>query len=246
MTVTLRIDIWSDIVCPWCYIGKRRFERALHAFEHRENMDIVHRSFQLNPAMAKGSVRNHRDHLMSKYGLSESQAGAAQARMERTAAVEGLEFHLVGGVTGNTFDAHRLLHLARYRGIQDAVIERFYRAHFTEQRSIFDEEPLVALAAEAGLDADEARDVLRGDAYADGVAADLRDARGHGVTGVPYFLFDHRYAVSGAQPPELFTEALTQAWTNLISGGRRSPCSGSSSRRTAAIPSARRLARSAA
>jgi predicted DsbA family dithiol-disulfide isomerase len=209
----MRIDIWSDIVCPWCYIGKRRFERALEVFEHREEVNIVHRSFQLDPTMPKGSVRNHRDVLMSKYGLSESQAGAAQARMVRTAAEEGLEFHL-GGVTGNTFDAHRLLHLARDRGIQDAVIERFYRAHFTEQRSIFDEASLEELAAEAGLNVDEARDVLRGEAYADAVAADLRDARGLGVTGVPYYLLDHCDAVSGAQPSELFTEALTKAWTD--------------------------------
>ncbi len=133
--------------------------------------------------------------------------------MERTAAEEGLEFRLVGGVTGNTFDAHRLLHLAQHRGIQGAVLERLYRAHFTEQRSIFDEESLVALAAEAGLDAAEAMGVLRGDAYADAVAADLREARGHGVGGVPYYLFDHRQAVSGAQPAELFTKALTRAWT---------------------------------
>ena len=211
----MRIDIWSDIVCPWCYIGKRRFERALEAFEHRGDVEIVHRSFQLDPTMPRGSVRNHRDVLMSKYGLSESQAGAAQARMERTAAEEGLEFHLVGGVTGNTLDAHRLLHMAKDHGIQDAVIERLYRAHFTEQRSIVDETSLVELAAEAGLDADGARDVLRGDRYADAVAADLRDARGLAVTGVPYYLLDHRYAVSGARPAEVFTEALARAWQDM-------------------------------
>lgn len=210
----MRIDIWSDIVCPWCYIGRRRFERALGAFPHRDGVEIVHRSFQLNPAMSRGSVRNHREHLMSKYGLSERQAHAAQVRMERTAAEEGLEFRLVGGVTGNTFDAHRLLHLARDRGMQDAVIERFYRAHFTERRSIFDAESLVALAVEAGLDGEQAKDVLSGVAYADAVAADLRDARGHGVTGVPYYLFDGRDAVSGAQPAELFTEALGRAWSD--------------------------------
>jgi predicted DsbA family dithiol-disulfide isomerase len=217
----MRIDIWSDIVCPWCYIGKRRFERALATFEHRDQIEIVHRSFQLDPTTPRGTVRQHRDVLMLKYGLSESQAGAAQVRMVRTAAEEGLEFH-VGGVTGNTFDAHRLLHLAGDRGIQDPVVERLYRAHFTEQRSIFDEESLVGLAVEAGLDADEARGVLRGDAYADAVAADLREARGLGVTGVPYYLLDHRHAVSGAQPAELFAEALARTWTDAhvaTSGG---------------------------
>jgi predicted DsbA family dithiol-disulfide isomerase len=120
---------------------------------------------------------------------------------------------LVGGVTGNTYDAHRVLHLAKDRGIQDAVIERLYRAHFTEQRSIFEEASLAELAAEAGLDADETREVLRGDAYADAVDADLREARGHGISGVPFYLLDHRYAVSGAQPAELFTEALNGAWS---------------------------------
>jgi predicted DsbA family dithiol-disulfide isomerase len=137
---------------------------------------------------------------------------ARSSVMERTAAGEGLEFHLVGGVTGNTFDAHRLLHLAKDRGIQDAIIERFYRAHFTEHRSIFDEGSLVALAAEAGLDANEARHVLRTDTYAASVAADLREARGHGVTGVPCYLLDERYAVSGAQPLEIFAEAFRRAW----------------------------------
>ena len=210
----MRIDIWSDIVCPWCYIGKRRFDRALTRFEHRDAVEIVHRSFQLDPISPRGTVRNHRDALMSKYGLSESQADATQIKMERTAAEEGLEFRLVGGVTGNTFDAHRLLYLALERGIQGAVLERLYRAHFTEQRSIFDAESLVALAAEAGLDAGEAVGVLRGDTYDDAVAADLREARGHGISGVPYYLFDHRRAMSGAQPPELFTKALTQAWSD--------------------------------
>ena len=210
----MRIDIWSDIVCPWCYIGKRRFERALAGFEHRDTVEIVHRSFQLDPVSPRGTVRNHRDNLMSKYGLSESQADATQIRMEQTAAEEGLEFRLVGGVTGNTFDAHRLLHLALERDMQGAVLERLYRAHFTEQRSIFDEESLVALAIEAGLDADEAVGVLRGDVYADAVAADLREAREHGIGGVPYYLFDGRLAVSDAQPSEIFAESLVRAWAD--------------------------------
>ena len=210
----MRIDIWSDIVCPWCYIGKRRFERALAGFAPRDAVEIVHRSFQLYPASPRGTAHSHRDGLMSKYGLSESQADARQVEMERTAAEEGLEFHLVGGVTGNTFDAHRLLHLARDRGIQGALLEHLYRAHFTEQRSIFDLESLAALAAEAGLDAAEAAGILRGDTYTDTVAADLREARGHGIGGVPHYLLDDRLAVSGAQPAELFGKALTRAWTD--------------------------------
>jgi len=210
----VRIDIWSDIVCPWCYIGKRRFERALAEFEHRDTVETVHRSFQLYPANPRGMTHNHRDGLMSKYGLSESLADATQIKMERTAAEEGLEFRLVGGVTGNTFDAHRLLHMARERGIQGAVLERLYRAHFTHQRSIFDVESLAALVVDAGLDADEVVGVLRGDTYDDAVTADLREARAHGISGVPYYVFDRRLAVSGAQPSEIFTKAFTQAWSD--------------------------------
>ena len=207
----MRIDIWSDVVCPWCYIGKRRFERALAGFDRRADVQIVHRSFQLDPTTPRGDVRNHRDVLMRKYGLSEQQASAAQLRMEETAAAEGLEFHLVGGVTGNTFDAHRLLHLAKDRSVQDAAIERLYRAHFTERRSIFDSGSLVTLAGEAGLDPQEVRRVLDDATYGDAVEADNVEARSLGVTGVPFFVLDGRHGIAGAQPPELFAEALRQA-----------------------------------
>ena len=207
----ITIQIWSDIVCPWCYIGKRRFERGLATLDNPGDFAIIHRAFQLNPSMPKGEVRDHRENLMAKYGLSESRAADMQQQMERTAAAEGLEFHLVGGVTGNTFDAHVLVHLGRVRAVQDAVIERLFRAHFTEQRSIFDVDALVGLGADAGLDAGEARAALAGNEYADAVNADLRDARGLGISGVPYYVIDRRYAISGAQPPELFAEALARA-----------------------------------
>jgi predicted DsbA family dithiol-disulfide isomerase len=214
----IRVEIWSDIVCPWCYIGKRRFERALAALDRPADIEVVHRAFQLNPAIPKGEVRDHRENLMVKYGLSESRATAMQQQVERTAAEEGLEFHLVGGVTGNTFDAHRLVQLGRDRGRQDAVIERLFRAHFTEQRSIFDPAALVALAADAGLDAEDARAALAGDAYADAVHADLREARGLGISGVPYYVVDRRYAISGAQPPELFADMLARAHAQRTQG----------------------------
>ncbi len=207
----MKIDIWSDIVCPWCYVGKRRFERALDAFDGRDRVEIIHHSFQLDPVSPPGEVRNHRDNLMKKYGMSQAQADTAQLTMERTAAAEGLEFHLVGGVTGNTFDAHRVLHLAKARGLQAKVIERFFRAHFTEQRSIFDHGSLTALAAEAGLDPDEVTRVLSGTEYADDVRADNEQARAYGATGVPFFVLDNRFGVSGAQPTEVFAEALQRA-----------------------------------
>jgi predicted DsbA family dithiol-disulfide isomerase len=204
----MRIEIWSDIVCPWCYIGKRRFERALATTGGRGEIEIIHRAYLLNPSMPAGEVRSHHDVLMAKYRLSHRDATAMQQRVQQTAADEGLEFHLAGGSTGNTFDAHRLVLFGRERNAEDAVLERLYRAHFTEQRSIFEHTSLVALAAQAGLDAHEARDVLAGNAYADVVDADLQAARRHGISGVPYYVIDGRHAISGAQPPELFAQVL--------------------------------------
>jgi predicted DsbA family dithiol-disulfide isomerase len=210
----MRIDIWTDVVCPWCYVGKRRFEKALATFPHRDEVHVVHRSFQLNPAAPPGRTSPRRDALMAKYGLSESQVEAMNARMEQTAAEEGLRYDLSEGVTGNTFDAHRLLHLAHDRGRQDEVIERLYRAYFTEKRSLFDHESLVELAGEAGLDCDEAQRMLSSNDYADVVARDIAEARALGANGVPFFVIDQRYGVSGAQPPEVFARALERAWAD--------------------------------
>jgi predicted DsbA family dithiol-disulfide isomerase len=208
------VHIWSDIVCPWCYLGKRRFENALALFDHRAQVHVTHRSFQLDPSRPRRETMNRRAMLAAKYRLSDQQVQEMDARMESLADIEGLEYHLTdAGLTGNTLDAHQLLHLAHARGIQDAMIERLYRAYFTEQRSVFDRASLVALAGEAGLDEAEARDVLERDAYADAVAADMQNARSLGVSGVPFFVLDGRYGVSGAQATEVFTEALAHAWT---------------------------------
>jgi len=213
----MRIDIWSDVVCPWCYVGKRRFERALAAFEHRDQVQVVHRSFQLNPAAPIGVTASRREGLKAKYRLSDSDVQALDVKMQQTAAAEGLEFHMdAAGRTGNTGDAHRVLHLAADRGLQDSVIERFFRAYFTEQRSLFDPAALVALAAEAGLDAAEVERVLAGDAYADAVTRDVAEARTLGATGVPFFVVDGRLGISGAQPTEVFANALTRAWADRV------------------------------
>jgi predicted DsbA family dithiol-disulfide isomerase len=213
----MRVDIWSDVVCPWCYVGKRRFERALDAFEDRAGVQVVHRSFQLDPARPKGVTQKRRDMLMAKYRLSAAQVEVMDARMEETAAAEGLEYHLGDGVTGNTFDAHRLLHLAAAEGRQDETVERLYRAYFTEQRSIFDADSLSALAVEAGLPAAGVRDVLGTDRYADAVAADLREAQMLGAHGVPFFVFDHRFGVSGAQASDVFAQVLARARDSRVS-----------------------------
>ncbi|MEU3982649.1 DsbA family oxidoreductase [Streptomyces sp. NPDC026672] len=216
----MRVEIWSDIACPWCYVGKARFEKALAAFPHREQVEVVHRSFELDPGRAKGDVEPVLAMLTKKYGMSEAQAQAGEENLGAQAAAEGLDYRTRGRDHGNTFDMHRLLHFAKEQGLQDRLVQLLYRANFAEERSLFTEgdERLVALAAEAGLDADASRTVLADPtAYADEVRADEREAAQLGANGVPFFVLDRKYGVSGAQPAEVFTRALTQAW------GERAP-----------------------
>jgi len=212
------IHIWSDIVCPWCYLGKRRFEHALALFDHRGEVQVTHRSFQLDPSRPRHETTNRRAMLKAKYHLTDDKVQEMDARMERLAEIEGLEYHLGdSGQTGNTLDAHQLLQLGKDRGVQDAVIERLYRAYFTEQRSVFDRDSLVTLAGESGLDEAEARDALERDAYVKAVEADVNEARSLGVNGVPFFVVDRRYGLSGAQATDVFTEALARAWDERVS-----------------------------
>jgi predicted DsbA family dithiol-disulfide isomerase len=209
----MRVDIWSDVVCPWCYIGKRRFEQALAAFEHRDQVQVVHRSFLLNPQLPPGEVIDREDMLMRKYSLTREQVHGMHARLEETAAADGLEYHLSGGVSGNSLDAHRLVHLGHAQGKQDAVIERLFRAYFTEQRSVFEPAALTALAIEAGLEEADVSRTLATDAYRDAVLSDLEEARAFGANGVPFFVFAQRYRLSGAHPVEIVAGALTRAWS---------------------------------
>lgn len=205
----MRVDIWSDLVCPWCYLGKRRFERAVT--ELGVDVEVVHHSFQLDPSFPRGTSRPVREVLAEKYGRTLDEADAMDAQVSELAAADGLEYNLAGVHMGNTVDGHRLVHLAAERGLADAVVERFYRAHFTEKRSLFDRDSLVELAAEAGLDAAEAREVLESDAYEAEVAADGEQARALGATGVPFFVVDQRFGVAGAQSPEVFRQVLQRA-----------------------------------
>ena len=208
----MHIDIWSDLVCPWCYLGKRRLEKALASFEGRGDVTIAHRSFQLDPTRPKGETTSRRTMLMAKYRLTEDRVREMDHNMETMAAAEGLEYHLTEkGQSGNTLDAHRLVHLAASHDREDQMLERLYKAYFTEQRSVFDVESLVSLAVEEGLDATEVREALESDRYLDAIRRDLEEARMLGVTGVPFFVIDGRYGISGAQATEVFTRALVMA-----------------------------------
>jgi predicted DsbA family dithiol-disulfide isomerase len=212
VTRDVNVQIWSDIVCPWCYIGKRRIETALTEFEHAEEVDVVWRSFQLDPSAPPKREGDMVEHLARKYGISRDEAIANRQRLTDLAAAEGLDFQLDRTTAGNTFDAHRVLHLAAERGVQDAVKERFMRAYFTEGRAIGDPAVLAELAGEAGLDPAEVAEVLRSSAHGDAVLADQQQAARIGISGVPFFVVDDRYGVSGAQPVDVLLQVLRRAW----------------------------------
>jgi predicted DsbA family dithiol-disulfide isomerase len=207
------VEIWSDVVCPWCYIGKRRFEHALAAFDHRQEVTVRWRSFQLDPSAPSVSEGDPIERLAAKYGMSRATAEAEQARVTANAATEGLDFHLDLARSGNTFDAHRLIHYAHLVGRQDALKERLMAAYFVEGAAIGEHDVLARLAVDVGLDEPDVRAVLDGDAYADDVRHDELEARQLGITGVPFFVLDRAYGVSGAQPSDTMLAALQQAWT---------------------------------
>jgi predicted DsbA family dithiol-disulfide isomerase len=211
----MKVEIFSDVVCPWCAIGKRRFEAALGRFEHADEVDVVWRAFELDPNAPARSEVDRVEHLAKKYGMSRQQAEDAGARLTATAAVEGLDFHFERTQSGNTFDAHRLLHYAHdvAPGLQDALKERLFVAYFTEGEPIGSRQTLVRLAVEVGLDPVESEQVLAGDRYAAEVRADEREAHELGVTGVPFFVVDGRFGVPGAQDADTILDVLQRAWT---------------------------------
>jgi predicted DsbA family dithiol-disulfide isomerase len=223
----LRIDVWSDIACPWCYVGKRRLEAALARFPHRAGVEIVWRAFELDPAAprVRDTTESYAARLARKYGTTAPQAQVMIDRMVATAAADGIEMRFDRIRPGNTFDAHRLLHLALdERGgkaggsdshHQDALKERLMRAYLTEGQAIGDPEVLRALAGEVGLDAAEVGQVLEGDRYAVEVRRDEALARELGISGVPFFVLAGRLGVSGAQPVETLLAALDRAWSEI-------------------------------
>jgi predicted DsbA family dithiol-disulfide isomerase len=210
----MKVEIWSDVVCPWCYVGKRRFERALDAFAHRDAVEVVWRSFELDGEAPPERHGPYADHLAAKYGVDVDRAQQMIDGMTATAAADGLELRFDRARPGSTFDAHRLLHLAAEVGLQGAVKERLLRAVFTEGEPIGDAETLVRLVAEVGVDAERARTVLAAGTYADAVRADEDEARQLRITGVPFFAVDRTYGVSGAQPAEVLLQVLERAWAD--------------------------------
>jgi predicted DsbA family dithiol-disulfide isomerase len=210
----MQVEIWSDVVCPWCFIGKRRFEDALSRFSHAGDVEVVWRSFELDPSAPFSHGVDNAARLATKYGVSREEAQGMLERMTRVADDEGLAFRLDIARSGRTFDAHRLLHLAAERGVQGALKEALLSAYQEKGQHIADPDVLTNVAIEVGLDGDEVQSVLASDRFAEEVRADEREAHEIGVQGVPFFVFDRRYAVSGAQPSDVLLEVLERAWAD--------------------------------
>jgi len=218
----LQVEIWSDIACPWCYVGKRHFEAALADFRHREAVRVRWRAFELDPKAprtlasvdSQGRAVSYLDRLAKKYGTTLKEAQAMVDRMSEVARGVGLDFHFENIQPGNSFDAHRLLHLAAERGVQDALKERLLKGYLSEGAAIGDPSTLLSLATEGGpgsLDPEEVRSLLEGERFADEVRADEAEARSLGISGVPFFVIG-RYGVSGAQPAALLLQVLEKSW----------------------------------
>lgn len=222
----MQIEVWSDVVCPWCYIGKRRLESALAGFEHADEVQVVYRSFQLDPSAPREVVSDApkvADHLASKYGVSPEQARKMQQRVIELAAAEGMTWDHANSPYVNTVDAHRLLHLALSEygePTQLALKEALLNAYFGKAQNVADHAVLKQLAVARGIDATRVDEVLRNDEFEDAVAADQQQAVAFGANGVPFFVIDRKYGISGAQPVEVFEQALNRAYTgSSVSSG---------------------------
>lgn len=207
----MQVEIWSDVICPWCYIGKRRFEKALSQFGQREQVNIIWRSFELDPNAPQQYPDTLEETLARKYGVRPQQATAMNARVTALAREVGLEYRLANARPGNTLDSHRLLHFASSRQLGDRASERIMHAYFSESLPVGDRTALSRLAPEFGIPESEALSMLESDAYTDTVRADEARAASFGITGVPYFVFDEKSGISGAQTVEVFAGALQQA-----------------------------------
>ncbi len=215
----MKVEIWSDVVCPWCFIGKRRFEAALAQFPHRQQVEVEWKAFELDPTSVSASAAatpgagDYADRLAAKYGTDVAGAQRMLDSMTGAAAAEGLDFRFDRAVRANTVDAHQVIHLAGLRGVQDAVKERLLRAYFCEGAAVGDRDALVRLASEAGLDAEEVRAVLAEGRFVGAVRADEAEAQAIGISGVPFFVVDRKYGVSGAQSADVLVEVLDRAWS---------------------------------
>ncbi|MGE7182477.1 DsbA family oxidoreductase [Peribacillus sp. NPDC006672] len=208
----MKVEIWSDYQCPFCYIGKRRFEEALKQFENKEQVEVAFRSFELNPEAERDINMSQNEMLAKKYNMSQADVEANNQNLTQQAKELGLEYHLDKVVLTNSFDAHRLMYLAESKGKENEMNELLFKAYFTEGKHIGDHATLVKLAEEAGLDKSEAEAILAGMAFTAEVRGDEQEGSQLGITGVPFFVINRKYGISGAQPTEAFLDTLKKIW----------------------------------
>ena len=211
----MKVEIWSDVMCPFCYIGKRKFEAGLRQFGHQDGIEIEWKSFQLDPEMKSGSGKSIDEYLSERKGWSVDKTKSLHKSMTETAKLSGLDYRFDKAIPANSFNAHRLSHLAAKHRLQDQIEEKLFAAYFTEGKNIDDAETLVALGVHVGLEEKEIRDMLTSNQFADEVRHDIEEANRLGVSGVPFFVFDRKYAVSGAQNSEVFLSALEKSWSEF-------------------------------
>ena len=224
----MKVEIWSDVVCPFCYIGKRKFEKALEGFDAREKVEMVWRSFQLDPDMTYVPGQSVHEYLGRRKGGTTADGKQMNDAMAAMAATEGLEYNFDKAIINNTLKAHELLHVAKANGVQNPMKERLFAAYYTEGKNIGDIDILVQLGTEVGLDAATVRTALESDQYLNEVRQDQYEAQQVGVRGVPFFVFNDKYAVSGAQPTDVFQQVLNKVWDEekpvLINEGSEGFC----------------------
>ena len=212
----MKVEVWSDVMCPFCYIGKRNYEQALAQFDHKDKVEIVWKSFQLDPQIGfDGAITDVYQYLEEKKGISRDQLKKMHEQVTLMARNAGLEYHLDKTVMANSFRAHRVIQLAKEKGVGDKAEEQFFYANFTEGKNFDDEAVLLQLGKNIGLTEKDVMDALNLDKYATKVKGDIYEAKELGINGVPFFVFDRKFAVSGAQPPAMFLKALKQAYTEL-------------------------------
>lgn len=219
----MKIEIWSDFVCPFCYIGKRRLEAAIAAFPQKDQVKVEFKSFELDPNAEKNTGQSIHELLAKKYGRTVEEAKKMNEEMGKQASSAGLEFHFDGMKPTNTLDAHRLAKFSESKGKADVLTERLLKAYFTDSEDIGDHAFLVDLAEEAGLDRQEAEAILKGSAFENAVRSDEEEARNIGVQGVPFFVLNRKYAISGAQPVEVFADALQKVWEEEVAQSALQP-----------------------
>lgn len=211
----MKVDIWSDVRCPFCYIGKRKFEKALEKFPHKNEIEVNWHSFELDPTLKTNPEVNAVEHIAEIKGISKEQAEGMHEHVINVAKEVELDFNFDKSVVANSFNAHRLIQLAKTKSLANEAEEALFKAHFTEGKNIDDEETLIRTGESIGLDKNEVKEIFSSDAFSEEVKQDEMQAQSFGIRGVPFFILNNKYAVSGAQSPDVFSQALSQAWTEF-------------------------------